>query len=129
MKENFKDRLRNYRESLNIKKREMSKRLDISEQLYYLLESGTREPSKNVLNKLFLDSEKPTEWWMDGVDKESEYLEIREEFKNSRNTIEQLYEMGLLNEDGCSDEVKEVLLASLLNDARHLILKKKGELK
>lgn len=126
----FNDRLREYRQQLKIKnKKDMAKKLGISEQLYYMLESGSRGPSKDVLSKLFLISEKPEEYWEYGIDIDTEYIDFRSEFKSSRNTIEQLYNLGLLDEDKCTDAAKEVLLAAVLADAAHIILKKKGEKK
>lgn len=133
MNKKFNDRLREYREQLKIKtKRDMAKKLKISEQLYYMLENGTREPSKDVLNRLYIISEKPEEYWKYGV-AENEYLNFRDEFKSSREAIEKLYKWNLLDEDKCEDinkcpeAAKEVLLAAVLLDARQIIAKLKGE--
>jgi transcriptional regulator with XRE-family HTH domain len=124
---NFNERLKNYRISLKIKKkREMSKKLGISEQLYYMLESGTRKPSKDVLEKLFLLSEKPEEYWLYGITDDTEYIEKREEFKCMNDAIEQLSNLGLLDSDKeYSDGVKEVLLAAAIADTTHILEKRK----
>jgi len=122
----FNERLKEFRENLKIKtKRDMAKKLDISEQLYYMLESGTREPSKDILSKLYLISEKPEEYWLYGIDIENEYINMRAEFKSSNDAIEQLYNLGLLTETNCTEGAKEMLLAAILVDAKHIILKKK----
>jgi transcriptional regulator with XRE-family HTH domain len=122
----FNERLKNYRISLKIKKkREMADKIGISEQLYYMLESGTRKPSKDVLEKLFLFSEKPEEYWLYGITDDNEYIEKREEFKCMNDAIEQLSNLGLLGLDKeYSDGVKEVLLAAAIADTTHILEKR-----
>ena len=122
----FKDRLKKYRLELAIKtKIEMAGKLGVARTLYSMLEGGTREPSKDVLEKLVLQSDRPEEYWLYGVSK-NEYIEKREEFKCMKDAIKQLKEIGLLGvEKGYSDAVKEVLLAAALADTTHILEKEK----
>lgn len=124
MENEFKERLKQYRQSLKIKtKREMAHKIGISEQLYYMLESGSRTPSKDVLQKLFLISKKPEEYWLYGID-ENEYINKREEFKCLRDAVEQLTKLGLLKDDNkFSPAVMEVLDAAMKADVSHLVKK------
>ena len=63
----FKERLKKYRESLNLNKRDFSRKLDVNENSYYMIEAGTRGPSKKFLENLVLYSRKPEEFWLYGV--------------------------------------------------------------
>lgn len=121
----FKDRLQNYRDELGIKtKREMAKKLEISEPLYCLLENGSRKPSQDVLDKLFLLSDKPEEYWVYGVS-EDQYTENRKEFKMVERMTRQLIDIGLIKSENISQDVQDVLLSALKADIRHLLDKKK----
>lgn len=121
----FKDRLKEYRLSLNIKtKVAMAEKLGIARTLYIMLENGTREPSKDVLEKLFLLSNKPEEYWLYGIT-ENEYIDKREEFKCLKDAINQLDEIGLLDlKKEFSDGVKEVILAAAIADITHILEKR-----
>lgn len=136
MGNSFSERLKQYREELNIKtKREMAKKIGISEQLYYMLESGSREkPSNDVLNKLFLISGKPEEYWLYGVTAD-EYVDKREDFKCSKDMALNYFELGILDEksinnlEGLDDAAKKVLLVALQADLTHLYEKYKSNKK
>lgn len=123
----FKDRLKEYRLELGIKtKVEMAQKLGIVRTLYSMLENGSREPSRDVLEKLFLMSEKPEEYWLYGITDEKEYLNTREEFKCSKDSFNQLDEIGMLKEGWeLSETVKEVILAAAIADYTHLLEKRK----
>lgn len=127
----FKDRLKEYRTSLGIiQKNEMAKKLGIARTLYSMLENGTREPSKDVLEKLFIDSDKPSEYWIYGIADMKEYLNVREEFKCLRDAFEQLDELGEIEAgEEFSVEAKEILSAAAFADTMHLLEKKKQNLK
>lgn len=122
----FSDRLKEFRLNLNIKtKAAMAEKLGIARTLYSMLENGNREPSKDVLEKLFLLSNKPEEYWLYGVN-ENEYIEKRDDFKCLRDAINQLDEIGLLDPDkDFSDGVKEVIAAAALADITHILEKRK----
>ncbi|MBX4259799.1 helix-turn-helix transcriptional regulator [Clostridium estertheticum] len=118
----FNERLREYRLEIKVKtKRLMAKKLGISEQLYYMLESGTREPSKDVLRRLFLISKQPEEYWKYGITDEMERIEKRDDFKCLKDAIDQLSNIGLLKNDGkdFSTSVEEVLNAAMKADVAH----------
>jgi len=126
----FNERLQEFREKLKIKKKkDMAKKVGISEQLYYMLESGTREPSNNVIKKLVVMSGLPEEFWIYGITDEKEYLQKREDFKCLKDLVSQLENIGLLNIEGeFTEGVKEVILAAAIADISHLIEKKKQKL-
>lgn len=125
----FKDRLEKYRSELGIKtKVEMANKLGIARTLYIMLENGTREPSRDVLEKLLILSNLPEEYWKYGVSEEKEYLNKRDEFKCLKDAYEQLNEIGLLDLDkGFSEGVKEVILAAALADFTHMLEKAKNK--
>lgn len=132
MEISFKDRLKKYREELGIKtKREMSKKIGISEQLYYMLENGSRKPSDDTLQKLFLISGKPEEYWLYGVTPD-EYIDKREDFKCSKDMAINYFELGILDEksiddlENLDDAAKKVLWLALKADFKHLYEKYKN---
>lgn len=120
----FKDRLSNYRKSLKIKtKTEMAAKLGIAKSLYSMLENGSRMPSQDVLDRLFLLSNKPEEYWLYGVS-EKDYENVREEFKMTKRAVKQLIEIGMIKDENFDNSVKEVLISALKADIRHLLDKK-----
>lgn len=123
----FKDRLKEFRQSLGIeRKKDMASLLNISESFYNMIENGTRPVSKNVLSRLVVVSKKPEEYWRYGITDEKEYINKREEFKCLKDAVEQLDKIGLLRLDkDFSDTVKEVILAAALADITHILEKKK----
>lgn len=124
----FKDRLKLYREELNIKtKTEMAEKIGIKRNLYSMLENGGRQPSKDVLEKLLILSNKPEEYWLYGITDEKEYIEKREEFKCLRDAIDQLSNIGLLKDtdEEFSSAVEEVLNAAMKADVIHILEKRK----
>lgn len=123
----FKDRLESYRLGLGIKtKTEMAEKLGIKRNLYSMLEGGKREPSKDVLEKLFIATGKPEEYWRFGITDDKEYIKTREDFKCLKDAIDQLSKIGLISLDKeFTDGVKEVVLAAALADITHMLEKKK----
>lgn len=129
----FKDRLANYRKSLNITKREMADVLHISESYYNLVENGKREPSKNFLFSLVADSGKPEEYWLYGISDE-EYRKTRDIAKSTRISLEQIAELKLLDtldslfKDYEPKNVAETLLiAAIKSDLSYIIQPKKED--
>lgn len=126
MNNDFSKRLLEYRLSLEIEtKREMAEKLEISEQLYNMLENGKRQPSQKILDKLFIISNKPEEYWLYGVESESEFLEKRDEFKMVRKAVYQLIELNMINDENFSSAVEQVLVAALKADVKHILTLKK----
>lgn len=126
MKE-FKDRLREYRNSLGIKtQKDMAETIGITRQLYSNLESGYKSPSKNVLDKLVSHSGQPEEYWLYGV-VENEYIKERKEFKCLYTVLEDLKDSSLLDlvDGNWSSEVENMLLSALKADITHMRLKNK----
>ena len=121
----FNERLKKYRIELGIaKKKLMAQKLGISAQLYSMLESGSRTPSKEVLNKIVDFSGLPLEYWENGnIDKCS--LNEREELKDTKESINLLINLGLIKDENLSDETLEVLIAALKADIKHILLKRK----
>lgn len=127
MKEEFKDRLRSYRDSLNIDTQtKMAKELNITRQLYSNLESGYKTPSDRVIDILVKHSGLPAEYWTYGVDPKN-YIDERKEFKCLYTVIERLKDTDYLNLNNgdWSNEVKEMLISALKADITHLLLKEK----
>lgn len=123
----FIERLKDYREkTLNISTRkEMSDKLNISEQLYAMVERGDRNPSKNFLDKLVAFSSLPEEYWLYGITNESERLNVRKDFKSIETTILDLIDEGYITNTDFNDEIKEILFTAIKADIQHLLLKKK----
>lgn len=64
----FTDRLNEFRTELELNKRQMSRKLNIKDAYYNMIESGKRPPSKKVLNALVALSGKPEEYWVYGIE-------------------------------------------------------------
>lgn len=121
----FNERLKKYRVELGIaKKKQMAQKLGISEQLYSMLESGSRKPSNDVMKKLVEFSGIAEEYWEYG-NIGSKTLEEREELKDTKDSINLLINLGLIKDENLTDETLEVLIAALKADIKHILLKKK----
>lgn len=124
---NFIERLKDFRLKQNFKsKREFAKALGVSENVYYMVENGTREPSKNFLEQLVIYSSLPTEYWLYGIDEEKQYLECREELKMLNYVISNIIENYKENKEFTEDDKKLILLAAKA-DIEHLIKKQKQD--
>nr|WP_269153610.1 helix-turn-helix transcriptional regulator [Clostridium cochlearium] len=102
----------------------MADKLEISEQLYNMLENGKRTPSQKVLDKLFLISNKPEEYWLYGIEDEKNYIEKREEYKMTKRAVDQLIELGMIKDENFTTAVEEVLIAALKADVKHILKRK-----
>lgn len=126
----FKDRLIEYRKSLNIKTQtEMAKQLDTNRQYYSNLESGYKEPSNIILKKLSEHSGKPEYYWKYGLE-DKDFIDERKEFKCLYGVIEELNETDLLeldDKDRWTYEIESVLLTALKADILHMQLKRKNK--
>lgn len=132
----FCKRLQLFREKLKINKREMSSKLNISESYYNLIESGKREPSKTVLNKLVILSNKPDEYWLYGIEDNNKIIQVREEFKCSRAAFTYLLNCKELNDviiDNLFDkiidnanETEKLILKGIKADLQHLYKKEQS---
>lgn len=121
----FNDRLKDFRTKLGIEtKREMADKVGISEQLYSMLEVGSRNPSKKVLKNLVELSGLPEEYWVYGVINDKSINE-REVLKDTKESINLLINLGIIKDENLSKEAMEVLTAALKADIKHLLLKKK----
>ena len=124
---NFIERLTEYREGLNLNKKEMAIRLDVLPSTYTMFENGSRKPSKKFLISLVADSGKPEEYWLYGVSNE-EYRDIRDIAKSTRISLEQIVELKLLDnldslfKDYEPKNVAETLLiAAIKSDLSYII--------
>lgn len=121
----FSERLKKYRIELGIaKKKVMAQKLGISDQLYSMLENGSRTPSKEVINKLVDFTGLPKEYWLHG-DISDESLEKREDFRDIKEAVNVLINIGVIKDENLSDEAIGVLIAALKADIRHILLKRK----
>lgn len=93
----FTDRLTEYREGLNLNKKEMASRLEVLPSTYTMVENGDRNPSKKFLYSLVSDSGKPEEYWLYGISDE-EYRKTRDIAKSTRIVIEQIKELKLIDD-------------------------------
>lgn len=125
----FKDRLKCYREELNIKTHtEMSEKLGISRSLYGMLENGNRKASKEVLDALVSLSNKNEEYWVYGVTSDDELIRLREEFKCLKMAIDRLEGTNALDlgsNGEWSQDIERLLLSALKADILHIQLKEK----
>jgi len=120
------DRLKKFKNELGIESnKEMATLLKISESFYSMIESRNKPVSKNVLQRLIILSKMAEEYWRFGITDEKERIEMREEFKCSKDAIVQLSSIGLLKEsdEEYSATVKEVLEAAMKADISHILEK------
>ena len=130
----FNERLFDYRQSLGLNMREIAERLNVSESYYNLIENGKRNPSKRIIEKLVLISEKPEEYWIYGIEKEH-YINERNDFKSLKKVIDQLMEFNLIEsveelfkgnyEKGTQEEL---IIMALKADITHILEKKNREI-
>lgn len=108
MNNSFSERLKNYRNSLQVKRGEKVGQVKLAEELGISkgniadLERGTRPPSKKLLVKLVEHSGKSLSYWMDGVE---EY-----EAPNSVDLLlDRAIEKGLITDTNLTDEMWEII--------------------
>lgn len=127
----FEERLKKFRESKGCKKYEFAKLLGVSESYYNMIENRKKNPSKNFIIKLVKLSNKPEVYWFYGID-DTENKSKRESennyLKNTRNIVNQLNELGMLNNIdnlflNCCDEgtIGEFLLVALKKDISSIL--------
>ncbi|EJP6471412.1 helix-turn-helix transcriptional regulator [Clostridium botulinum] len=128
----FNERLKKYRESKNLLKRNFAEDLGVSESYYNMIENGKRTPSKNFIEKLVCESSMPEEYWIYGIDN-SEYINVREDLKCVRKAVEQILDLNLIKDveklfNGNYPEgtLEELLIVALKTDIEYL-LKKRNE--
>lgn len=122
----FKERLKKYRESLNLNKREFSKKLDIHENSYYMIESGTRKPSKKFLAQLVLYSKKPEEFWLYGAQTNIEICNTREEYKMLHCVMDEI-KKEYINTSKLNENQKKLILLAFESDLKNIIEKEKSK--
>lgn len=109
----FSEKLKEYRDQLEIKRNkkvgqvQLAEELGISKGAIGNLESGERVPSKKILVKLAEHSRKSLSYWMDGVE---EY-----EAPNSVDLVlDKAIEKGLIKDTNLSDEVWEIIKKAVI---------------
>ncbi|MFT8352166.1 helix-turn-helix domain-containing protein [Clostridium saccharoperbutylacetonicum] len=121
----FNDRLLKYRSELNINtKREMAARLGVSEQLYAMVERGDRKPSDDFIRKLVIYSSLPEEYWLYGIEKDEDIINVRKNFKSIENTVLELIEEGYIKDINFNKEIEDILLTAIKTDIQHILLRK-----
>ncbi len=73
----FSDQLKRYRNELGLTQRELGKKLDVSKATIGQLETGLKEPSKVLLEKIYEFSGKNMNWWLGS----NEQLKYSQTFK------------------------------------------------
>lgn len=129
MKESFLDRLKLFRESLNLNKREFASKLGVTESYYNIIENGKRNPSKSFLYKLVSFSELPEEYWLYGISNE-DYRKHRSLTKDTQIAIEQILKLGLIKDfellfekDSPNTTAEELLKAAIKADLSYFFEK------
>lgn len=124
---NFIERLSQYREGLNLNKKEMAIRLDVLPSTYTMFENGSRKPSKKFLISLVADSGKPEEYWLYGVSNK-EYRNNRDIAKSTRISLEQIVELKLLDDIDSlfkdyepKNTAETLLIAAIKSDLSYII--------
>ncbi|NFS11756.1 UNVERIFIED_ORG: hypothetical protein B2H98_05535 [Clostridium botulinum] len=135
----FYTRLENYRNSLNLNKRELADKLQVSESYYNMIENGKRNPSKTFMIKLVDFSNKPEEYWIYGID-ENNYLNSRDDLKSTFEAVKLLIKSNALKDESdvesklfksidfdSLDLVDQLILTALKTDIEYLITKTKNK--
>lgn len=133
----FNTRLEEYRESLDLKKKELADRLEVSESYYNMIENGKRNPSKSFIIKLVNNSGKPEEYWIYGID-ENNYLNSRDDLKSTYEAIKLLIKNKVFTDESEINSklfktidfdklelVDKMILTALKTDLEYLIIKEK----
>jgi transcriptional regulator with XRE-family HTH domain len=127
----FNERLKKYRESKNLLKKEFAEKLEVSESYYNMIENGKRNSSKSFIEKLVCESDKPEEYWIYGID-ETEYINVREDLKCVKKAVEQIIDLGLVKDvdklfNGNYPEgtLEELIIVALKADIEYLLKKRK----
>jgi len=122
----FKERLGNYRKELNIDtKREMAEKMGVSEQLYAMVERGDRKPSTDFIRRLVILSELSEEYWIYGIEKDSDIIKRRKNFKSIESTVLELINEGYIKDINFNKEIEDALLLAIKNDIHHILIRKK----
>lgn len=72
----FAEKLKEYRDSLNMTQDEFASKTQISRGVVSMIEAGKRPPSKNVLEKLSQFSGKSIDWWYGKEDKKKTWGDL-----------------------------------------------------
>lgn len=129
MKQTFVERLKSYRESINLTKRDFSEKLNLSESYYNMIENGKRNPPKGFLYQLVAFSGFPEEYWLYGVN-DSEYKKTKDLTKDTKIAIEQILKLGLIKDfdslferDSPNTTAEELLKAAIKADLSYFFEK------
>nr|WP_279325008.1 helix-turn-helix transcriptional regulator [Clostridium perfringens] len=119
----------NYREGLELKKREFAEKLDISESYYNMIENGKRKAPKSFLYKLVSFSNLPEEYWLYGIDL-SDYKKTKDITKDTKIAIEQVLKYNLIKDfdslfkkDSPNSTAEELLKAAIKADLSYFFEK------
>jgi transcriptional regulator with XRE-family HTH domain len=127
----FNERLEKFRKELNLRRKEMAAKLEVSESYYSLIESGKRNPSKNFIEKVVLISESPEEYWIYGINRE-DYANTRDDFKSLKKALDAILDLGsikdideIFDQDNMpKDSLGKLLIAALKADMKYMIEKR-----
>lgn len=127
----FNERLEKYRNDLNLKKKDMADKLEVSESYYSLIENGKRNPSKNLIEKIVLISELPEEYWIYGIKKE-DYVNTRNDFKSLKKALDTILDLSsisnvdeVFDKDNIpKDSLGKLLVSALKADMQYMIEKR-----
>lgn len=119
-------RLKEYRESIFLNKREMAKKLDITEAYYNMLEKGTRKMSMSLLHRLVAESGKTKEFWETGLNTSVDENVVESTVKTFLTVGIDIDVENLLSSiDIKKDSMEEIFIKALKIDISNFINKHK----
>lgn len=132
----LKHRLEAYIESKNFNnKADFARWIGIDPNILYFVLTGRRPASRNFVDKLVMATGKPEEYWFYGVTDNTTFLDTREECKNTRRVVDDLLDLGLIDEDGVytsdknQDQAKQLIYLAAYSDIIHMLEKRKKDKK
>lgn len=90
----FNVRLTQYKNTLGLNSKQLAEKLGIGKSYFSQLENGKKDPTKQLVYKLVAMSGKPEEYWFYGIEDRKEYIDTREELKNTKIALEQIKKLG-----------------------------------
>jgi hypothetical protein len=89
-----------------------------------MVERGDRKPSEDFIRKLVIYSSLPEEYWLYGVEKDEDIINVRKKFKSIENTTLELIEEGYIKDINFNKEIEDILLTAIKTDIQHILLRK-----
>lgn len=121
------EKLKQYRESLNLTQKDFAKELGVSTSVIAEIEAGRRKGSKNTLRLLAKHSNKPIGYWYD----EEEYIEelnSKSKLETVNLIVDKLIKSGVITDvNNIDSTIEELLLSALKAEIKIKLSKNKEE--